>query len=71
MQEIKEYIHETIDKLNEADLNEVYLLLQRLSSERTGSDQQSLFSKLQRIQIEGPEGFAANCDDWRGVAPLG
>jgi hypothetical protein len=62
MEEMKEYIHETIDKLNEADLNEVYLLIQRLSSETLEADEQSLFSKLERIQIEGPEDFAANCD---------
>jgi hypothetical protein len=65
MEEIKEYIHETIEKLDEADLNEVYLLIQRLSSvtpETPEADEQSLFSKLERIQIEGPEDFAANCD---------
>ncbi len=52
-----------VEKLNETEYsNQIHPLSQRVSSETQEADEQSLFSKLQRIQIEGPEDFAANCD---------
>lgn len=58
----KEVLHHTIDQLDETDLDEVYLLIQQFSLEPPQSKTLSLLSKLQRIQIDGPEDFAAQSD---------
>lgn len=52
-----------VEKFDETeDANEIHPLTQFVSSETPEADEESLLSKLQRIRIEGPGDFAANCD---------
>ncbi len=58
----KELLHQTIENLDDADLDEVYLLIRQFSLETPQPKKSSVLSRLQRIQIDGPEDFAANSD---------
>lgn len=62
MNATKELIHQAIDKIDDTDLNEVYLLIQKFSLETQQKRRQNLLSKLRQIQIEGPEDFAMDSD---------
>lgn len=58
----KELINAEIDKLGEEDLNELYNFVQTLAQSKTRIGKRGLLSKLQEIQIDAPEDFAANLD---------
>jgi hypothetical protein len=59
----KERIHAEIERLNEASLDEVYALIQRLTeAEAATARKPGVLSRLQRIKINAPEDFAANLD---------
>ncbi len=62
MNATKVLIYQAIDNFDDTDLNEVYLLIQKLSLKTPQQKEQSLLSKLRQIQIEGPEDFATNSD---------
>ncbi len=62
MNATKKLIHQAIDKFDDTDLNEIYLLIQNFVLETPQQKRQSLLSKLRLIQIEGPEDFATNSD---------
>ncbi len=58
----RELIHAAIDNLDEEQLEELYRLIEGLSSTRPRLKKRSLMSKLKTIQIEAPEDFAENLD---------
>jgi hypothetical protein len=59
----KEQIHSEIEKAREEDLDELYRVIRNFNSAR-GQSQHApgALGKLKRIQVEGPEDFAANLD---------
>jgi hypothetical protein len=58
----KELLHEAIEGLDDANLDEVYVLIKQFYLSSSPRKKMGLLSKLQRIQIDGPEDFAANSD---------
>jgi hypothetical protein len=59
----KERIHAEIERLDEAILDEVYALIQRLTeAEAATARKPGVLSRLQRIKIQAPEDFAANLE---------
>lgn len=58
----KELIHAEIERLNEDQLDEVYTLIKQFVDEKQESNKPGLLQRLKRIQIDGPEDFAANLD---------
>jgi hypothetical protein len=58
----KELLHEAIEGLDDANLDEIYVLIKQFSISSSPHKKTGLLSKLQRIQIDGPEDFAANSD---------
>lgn len=58
----RELIQAEIDNLDDADLKELYVLVQDFVQSRQKSKPQSLMAKLKAIKIEAPEDFAANLD---------
>ncbi|WP_416667495.1 hypothetical protein [Egbenema bharatensis] len=58
----RELIQAEIDNLDDAALNELYVLVQDFVQSRQKGKPQSLMAKLKTIKIEAPEDFAANLD---------
>ncbi|PSB11087.1 hypothetical protein C7B61_15580 [filamentous cyanobacterium CCP1] len=58
----RELIQAEIDNLDDAALNELYVLVQDFVRSRQKGKPQSLMAKLKTIKIEAPEDFAANLD---------
>lgn len=58
----KELINAEMDKLDEDGLNELYNFVQNLAQSKARAGKRGLLSKLQEIQIDAPEDFAANLD---------
>ena len=59
----KELIIAELDKLPEAELAELYTLIQRyLHKRKTEASSPALLEQLSRIQIDGPEDFTENID---------
>jgi hypothetical protein len=56
---IRQLIDEEISKLEEEQLEELYEIVKNFSRPKTNN---SLFSKLKQVKIEGPVDFAANVD---------
>jgi hypothetical protein len=56
---IRQLIDEEISKLEEDKLPELYEIVKDFSQSKTNN---SLFSKLKQVKIEGPVDFAANVD---------
>ena len=54
----KQIIQERLENLTEAELNQVYGLIQELSSSENAIKKPSLMSKLQKISIDAPEDFS-------------
>jgi hypothetical protein len=57
---MREQIHAEIDRVDEAELDELYDLIKQFVQARQEISKPSLMSKLKRIQIDAPENFAAN-----------
>jgi hypothetical protein len=58
----KELIRAEIDRVNEEHLEDLYELVREFARARTPTGKSSLMAKLQSIQIDAPEDFAANLD---------
>lgn len=58
----KELIHAEIDNLSEEALDELYNFIKTLAQSKAQTGKRGLLSKLQEIQIDAPEDFAANLD---------
>ena len=58
----KELIKAEIDNLSEEDLEELHELIRNFARTKGQDRKESLLSKLQSIQIDAPEDFAANLD---------
>jgi hypothetical protein len=58
----RELIQAEIDNLDDAELSELYVLVQDFVQSRQKGKPQSLMAKLKTIKIEAPEDFAANLD---------
>jgi hypothetical protein len=59
----KERIHAEIERLDEASLDEVDALIQRLSQAQAETVRKpGVLSRLQRIKINAPEDFAADLE---------
>ena len=56
----KEQIHAEIDRVDEAELDELYNLVKQFVQARQETSKSSLMSKPKRTQIDAPEDFAAN-----------
>lgn len=56
---IRQLIDEEISKLEEEQLEELYEIVKNFSRPKTNN---SLFSKLKQVKIEGPVDFSANVD---------
>jgi hypothetical protein len=58
----KEQIKSEIEKVPEERLDELYRVVRTFSRKKAAGDKENLLMRLSRIQIEGPEDFAANFD---------
>ena len=54
----KQIIQETLENLTEEQLNEVYGMIEQLSSSEKPVKKPSLMSQLQEISIDAPEDFS-------------
>jgi hypothetical protein len=59
---IKETIQAEIEKLDEADLEELYRLILEFIEQRRQASEGNLLTNLAQIKIDGPPDFAANHD---------
>ena len=60
----KETIKSEIEKVPEERLDELFKVVQTFTHAPTGSNGRSLMTKLRSIQIDAPEDFAANVDQY-------
>jgi hypothetical protein len=58
----KELIKAEIDSLPEEDLDELYRLIKDFTRSKPQNNGQSILTKLQQIQFDGPEDLAVNHD---------
>lgn len=58
----REEIKSEVEKVPEERLDDLYRVVRTFSQEKPSDGKRSLMAKLRRIQIEGPEDFAANLD---------
>ena len=58
----REEIKSEVEKVPEERLDELYRVVRTFSEEKPPSTKESFLMRLSRIQIEGPEDFAANFD---------
>jgi CRISPR/Cas system CSM-associated protein Csm2 small subunit len=58
----KELIQAKIEQLDEEQLKRLYQEIQRISQPEKMTSSTTLMAKLRRIEIDGPEDFAANLD---------
>ncbi|MBP1467837.1 hypothetical protein EYB53_019130 [Candidatus Chloroploca sp. M-50] len=58
----KELIYAEIDRIDEAQLDELYTLIKQFTQAKQSSSTPSLMEKLKRIHIDAPEDFAAHLD---------
>jgi hypothetical protein len=58
----KELIYAEIERIDEAQLDELYLLIKQFTQAQQPTGKPNLMEKLKRIQIDAPEDFAANLD---------
>ena len=54
----KQIIQEKLENLTEEQLNEVYGMIEQLSSSESTVKKPSLISELQKISIDAPEDFS-------------
>lgn len=62
----KEKIQAEIDKLDEEDLDELYILIKDFIQSKQQSKKKSFMSKLKQIKIDAPEDFTTNLDLYVG-----
>lgn len=77
----RELIQTEIERLGEEDLEELYSLIREFTRSRRPASEQSLMSKLQGIEIDAPEDFAARRElpersawprgYWKSFGPVG
>lgn len=60
----KELIYAEIDRLPDEVLGDLYNLIKNFAESQPREDKRSFMSKLLTIQIDAPEDFAANQDDY-------
>jgi hypothetical protein len=58
----REEIKSEVEKVPEQRLEELYRVVKTFSQDEASGAKDSFLSRLSRIQIEGPEDFAANFD---------
>lgn len=58
----REEIKSEVEKVPEERLEELYRVVRTFSREKSAGGKESFLLRLSRIQIEGPEDFAANFD---------
>ena len=58
----KELIKAEIDNIPEADLDELYQMIQGFMQSKVTDEEKGLMARLRRIRIDAPEDFAANFD---------
>ncbi len=58
----KELIYAEIERIDEAQLDELYTVIKQFTQDRQPAVKSSLMAKLKRIQIDAPEDFAAHLD---------
>ena len=62
----REQIYAEIEQLDPVHLDELHSLVQQLLDKQTVTPSLSIFEKLQRIQIEGPEDLSTNFERYMG-----
>lgn len=60
----KEIIKSEIERVPEDRLEELYEVVKIYSRTETENNGESLFSKLKKISIDGPEDFSVNVDGY-------
>lgn len=58
----RELIKAEIDNIPEAELDELYQIIQGFMQSKVTDEEQGLMARLRRIRIDAPEDFAANFD---------
>ncbi len=58
----KELVKAEIDNIPEADLDELYQMIQGFMQSKVTDEEKGLMARLRRIRIDAPEDFAANFD---------
>lgn len=58
----REEIKSEVEKVPEERLDELYRIVRNFSREKATGAKESFLMRLSRIQIDGPEDFAANFD---------
>jgi hypothetical protein len=60
----KELIQQEIDAIDEQYLDELYRLIRGFAEAKQNRGKASLMSRLRAIQIDGPEDFSTNFDQY-------
>jgi hypothetical protein len=60
----KEFIKAEIDRVDEDRLDELYDLIRRFTREEGSKQKPTLMDRLMQIQIDGPEDFASNFEQY-------
>ncbi|HXF60313.1 MAG TPA: hypothetical protein VNK95_01775 [Caldilineaceae bacterium] len=60
----RESLHTEIDNLSDKYLDELYQLVRAFVQSKLSEEASTLMDRLKRIQIDGPEDFAANLDGY-------
>jgi DNA polymerase/3'-5' exonuclease PolX len=59
---LKDLIYAEIDKLEEQNLTELYVVIQNFAQIKSPQSKTGVLQKLKQIKIQAPEDFAANLD---------
>lgn len=59
---LKDLIYAEIDKLEEQNLTELYVVIQNFAQIKSPKSKTGVLQKLKQIKIQAPEDFAANLD---------
>ena len=58
----KERIYAEIERIDEQQLDELYIIIKQWTQQTLASGERSFMEKLRQITIDAPEDFAANLD---------
>jgi len=58
----RELIHSEVERLNAADLEELYKLIRQLNRAKRRSKKKGALSRIKQVKISAPKDFSANHD---------
>lgn len=60
----KEFIKAEIDRVDEDRLDELYDVIRRFTRDESSARKLTLMDRLMKIEIDGPEDFSSNFDQY-------